>query len=203
MDALGERVKEIRKEKKLTQTQFAQDMAISQTHVSKIEKGVERPSSTLLRLISLKYNVDEEWLTHGTGYMRKSWSTMKTDEEVTTKYETVREWFDKMIQNRTGDDLLYTVEAYNYLNAVLSPQYLSESDTSKFIRHVHDALDEYERAMFALSFLPGRTLVPSKNDVKGWQQFRSECEEKYSRITESIKASLNVYLSLRGDEMKI
>ena len=65
MADVGSRILEVRKARQLTQSQFAEELAISQTHVSKIEKGVENPSPTLIRLISVKYNVDEEWLYFG------------------------------------------------------------------------------------------------------------------------------------------
>ena len=59
---LGERIKYVRKSNKLNQTQFAKILGISQTHVSKIEKGVENPSETLLRFIAYMFAVDLGWL---------------------------------------------------------------------------------------------------------------------------------------------
>ncbi len=66
---LGERVKIVRKSNKLNQADFAKRLGISQTHVSKIEKNVENPSETLLKLISLEFGISEEWLKNNTGEM--------------------------------------------------------------------------------------------------------------------------------------
>lgn len=66
---LGERVKFVRKNNELNQADFAKRLGISQTHVSKIEKNVENPSETLLKLISIEFGISEEWLKTGTGEM--------------------------------------------------------------------------------------------------------------------------------------
>lgn len=66
---LGERVKFVRKSNKLNQADFAKRLGISQTHVSKIEKNVENPSETLLKLISIEFGISEEWLKTGAGEM--------------------------------------------------------------------------------------------------------------------------------------
>lgn len=62
---LGERIKQVRKDNRLNQTEFAQQLGIGRTYVSKIEKNVENPSETLLMLISIKYKVNLEWLKCG------------------------------------------------------------------------------------------------------------------------------------------
>ena len=200
MESVGDRVKQVRKEERLTQAKFADDMAISQAHVSKIEKGVEHPSPTLLRLISLKYAINEEWLIDGSGNPRESWGVLETDEDVIIKYNTVRGWFEGKLQKRTSEDLLNTVEAFNYLDCILSLQHLSsDGDKSKFLSYVCNALDEYEKAVFHVS----SGVFPSKNDVQSWIEFRTECEKKLQIVSDNIKASLNIYLSLHGDEKKI
>ena len=51
METIGERIKFVRKSNNRTQVQFARELGISQTHISKIEKGVEHPSEMLLLFI--------------------------------------------------------------------------------------------------------------------------------------------------------
>lgn len=64
---LGERIKVVRKNNNLNQNQFACLLGISQTHVSKIESGVENPSETLLLFISYKFAVNIQWLKEEQG----------------------------------------------------------------------------------------------------------------------------------------
>ena len=64
---LGERVNFVRKNNKLNQQDFAKLLGISQTHVSKIEHGIENPSETLLLFISYKFAVNINWLKEEQG----------------------------------------------------------------------------------------------------------------------------------------
>lgn len=76
---LGERIKTVRKNSALNQSEFADMLGISQTHISKIENGVENPSTTLLLLISFRLNVNINWLKEGIGdYDFNSIETDKT-----------------------------------------------------------------------------------------------------------------------------
>lgn len=67
MDTVGERIKIVRKNRRINQIDFANSLGIGQPHISKIEKNLENPSKTLLMFISHKYRVSFEWLEFGTG----------------------------------------------------------------------------------------------------------------------------------------
>lgn len=75
LSSVGERIKEIRKNLKLTQGQFSKESGISQSHLSSIENGKDNPSTTLIKLISIKYNISESWLISGIG----SFDTVQND----------------------------------------------------------------------------------------------------------------------------
>lgn len=63
------RFKEIRKRLSLKQSDFAKALAISQGHASDIENGRKNISDRLIEILSLKYNVSENWLKLGQGEM--------------------------------------------------------------------------------------------------------------------------------------
>lgn len=65
MLTLGERIRNVRKEHHLTQTEFATELRISRPHVTNIENNKENPSGTLVRLISVLFQVDEDWIRSG------------------------------------------------------------------------------------------------------------------------------------------
>ncbi|WP_300755398.1 helix-turn-helix domain-containing protein [uncultured Oscillibacter sp.] len=65
MMTLGGRIRKIRKENQLTQMEFASELRISRPHVTNIENGKEKPSGTLVRLISELFKVDESWINSG------------------------------------------------------------------------------------------------------------------------------------------
>lgn len=75
MDAIElaqcERFKQIRKSLKMKQSDFAKELAVSQGHASDIENGRKTVSDRLIEIISLKFNVNSEWLKTGTGSMHR------------------------------------------------------------------------------------------------------------------------------------
>ena len=59
---VGERIKQIRVEAGQTQTVFASNLGITPSYVSKIEHGLEDPSVTLIKLVSLTYGYEEKYI---------------------------------------------------------------------------------------------------------------------------------------------
>jgi transcriptional regulator with XRE-family HTH domain len=69
MEEIGERIKEIRIQKRLNQGEFAKRMEISQSLLSGIENGNEALSDRNLKIICLEFGVNREWLLTGEGAM--------------------------------------------------------------------------------------------------------------------------------------
>lgn len=99
---LGLRIKEVRKKNKLTQQQFGDELGISQTHVSKIEKNIEQPSETLLRFIGYKYVIDVNWLKTGEG---NPMPTSETSFEMSMiEYNKARYIFEEYLSKLTNSE---------------------------------------------------------------------------------------------------
>ena len=79
---IGERIKQIRKENKLTQVDFAAKLKIGGTSVSKLEKGENNPSDQTITLICREFGVSEDWLRTGEGEMYRQPDTAYLDELV-------------------------------------------------------------------------------------------------------------------------
>lgn len=62
---LGDRVKKIRLDNSLTQIEFGKMVCLSQPHLSSIENNKERPSKSVIKLISVLFHVDESWIVNG------------------------------------------------------------------------------------------------------------------------------------------
>lgn len=75
MQSVSQRIKLVRKSKKMNQQVFASIIGVSQTHISKIESNKDNASDKLLRIISEEFDISFEWLKNGTGEMEKSLST--------------------------------------------------------------------------------------------------------------------------------
>jgi len=79
MKDIGYRIKCIRKEHNLNQTQFAKTIGISQGNLSEIEMGNSNPSAETLVSIRQQYNVNLNWLL--TGFDAEDGITYNDDRE--------------------------------------------------------------------------------------------------------------------------
>ena len=59
---IGERIKEIRNENKLNQSEFGKSISVSQDTVSLWEKGKSLPNTEYVILICKRYNVTADYL---------------------------------------------------------------------------------------------------------------------------------------------
>lgn len=64
---IGQRLKEIRKSKSMTQQEFAEVLGVTKTHMSKIETESANPSESLIRTICFTFGISELWLKTGEG----------------------------------------------------------------------------------------------------------------------------------------
>lgn len=64
---LGERIKKVRKDKDLTQQQFAEKIGTSANVLTNYETGRRNPSSSVINNICKTFNVNDKWLREGTG----------------------------------------------------------------------------------------------------------------------------------------
>ncbi len=69
MNTIGERIKIVRNKVQLTQAMFGETVGVSHSHISKMESDKEFPSNTLVKLICIKFGINEEWLNTGKGEM--------------------------------------------------------------------------------------------------------------------------------------
>ena len=66
---IGERIKQVRKDKGLNQTELATSINISQGLITDMERGKKQPTERTLQDICRVYAVSYEWLTEGIGEM--------------------------------------------------------------------------------------------------------------------------------------
>lgn len=66
---MRERFKELRKELKLTQQEFADKLGTSRGNIGSYEVGKSAPSDAVISLICKTFHVNEDWLRNGNGEM--------------------------------------------------------------------------------------------------------------------------------------
>lgn len=66
---IGERIRAVRKSRKMTQKEFAASLGIVQGFLCSIERGKKIPSDTLMIALQHLYRIDPDWLKKGAGEM--------------------------------------------------------------------------------------------------------------------------------------
>lgn len=64
---MKERLKQIRKQLKMTQSDFSNALGVTRTAYAKYENGLVTPSDTFIQLLCSKFHINEEWLRTGNG----------------------------------------------------------------------------------------------------------------------------------------
>lgn len=93
MNTIGDRMKLIRKEEGLKQSDFADRVLVSASYISKVESNKEIPSEIFTKLVSLEFHISYAWLKDGSGDMH-----IKKDE-----YDYFERNVEKAIENTSED----------------------------------------------------------------------------------------------------
>lgn len=181
MDTIGARVFAVRKTAKLSQIAFAKQIGISQTHVSKIEKGVEHPSQTLIKYISYRYNVNEEWLATGNGTMRPASNSAENDLiAVLKKYEE-----NIPYQFKEGD-VLAIAQILNILYCIITidmPREKYNKPADEWFEYPSDYIDEvsHNLAMFFSVITKIHEFNTQKIDLEYFSRFLKNASENEAK----------------------
>ena len=62
MKTIGTKIKELRKEKKLTQKELAEKLKIGQASISEWEKDLYEPTASAIKSLALFFNVSADYL---------------------------------------------------------------------------------------------------------------------------------------------
>jgi transcriptional regulator with XRE-family HTH domain len=91
------RLREVRKELKMTQREFGESSGIDRRYVAKVECGSQNPSFKFLRSISIKHKVSLDWLLYGVGDKYVAAEEQSYGNELAV--------FKKLLDNSTQDDI--------------------------------------------------------------------------------------------------
>lgn len=99
MSNIGERVKELRKDKKLSQGKFGANLGLSRSHICNIEKGTRSLNKQTILQICSVYNINRQWLLEGVGVMYKDeLDKYNIDDEDVKKFMSLFLKADKITQ---------------------------------------------------------------------------------------------------------
>jgi len=79
---VNHRIGEVRKALELSQQKFAEDLKISQTHASALERNSRTIQDRIIKMICFTYKVNEKWLTTGKGVMFEEGRDLRLEEVI-------------------------------------------------------------------------------------------------------------------------
>ncbi|MCU0846400.1 MAG: helix-turn-helix transcriptional regulator [Spirochaetes bacterium] len=91
------RLKQVRKDLKMTQREFGETSGIDRRYVAKVECGSQNPSFKFLRSISIKHKISLDWLLYGVAD--------KFVETTPESYGDELVIFKKLLDNASKDDI--------------------------------------------------------------------------------------------------
>lgn len=86
---MEKRIKELRKSKKLTQTEFGARLGVKGNTITNYEKGLRLPSDAIITSICREFNVRREWLETGEGKMELETQSQTLD-KIARRYSESR-----------------------------------------------------------------------------------------------------------------
>lgn len=189
MEVIGLKIKELRKEKKLTQVEFSAKIGIDNSQLSKIEQGKLMPTLFQLLEISSIFNISMDWLT-GNSSMLKSEIVKEESKNLIPFYDDVATIGGK---NNTIADTSGISTPSDYIDA---GDWFS--GVTAAIRHYGDSMNEYPNGcILALrqlhdsnSIVWGRNYVVETNEIRVTKRLQTckgddECVMAYSTNTET------------------
>lgn len=205
MDTIGERFREIRKILDLNQRQFAAEIGISQTHISSIELGKDLPSSSLIKLVCMKYNLSEEWLLSGKGAPTVQLATVEND--VLEKYNALRIRLERELRESSEEDVTLIVDAFDmFVSLFTIPNKFTETELTpaekhEYFRSVRKILICLWKLISSVTLM--QRLLPSTKDARGWWDFKNKSEALLDTIQNNAKRATNLFLSVVEDVIKL
>jgi|SRR5690625_194042 len=146
--SIGDNIKAIRTERKLTQVKLAKEMGISRSYLSDIENNRKNPSSKTLETLSEKLGVSMFYITSGKKTL-KDLSEVEANEQLSsvsnkmkTTNDSVRLFIEKYLKELLESELGY-VET-QYLANVLVFLRISDEGELKFLNSLIVQLNKYK-----------------------------------------------------------
>lgn len=192
MDTISTRIREVRKMLKMNQNQFAKELGVSRAHISNMENGNDNPSSSLIKLLCVRFNIDETWLVEGIGSPQPNFDIV-SDEGLISKYNTMRVMLEQMLNARTGEELKNTVETFSDIVSLLTANGLSEENRAAYLSTVCESISMIEVQEFATHCL-GNNGKLGKGSYEMLLRYKTESEKRLCEINKKIREMNNIYL---------
>ena len=187
---LGERIKAIRINNKLTQKELADRMSVSAPYISQIEKNKEEPTEMFLKLFSYEFNVSLNDIKNG------FYNDLLIDnrEEHLNKYREVLSILNRIVQDAEDNDIQYITESFAFFVSLLTGSGYTEENKTIYYKIIYDMLDQLEQIQFHSKTVLSLGGKSSSGKDRALLIYLDEFQEKIKLIDTYIKEIANVFL---------
>lgn len=187
MEAICNRIKELRKELCMSQVEFAKNLGVTNAHISKIEKGGTVPSDALIKLISKEYKVNENWLKTGDEPLFIYEVEEKTDEYLVNSNETFHKLLtsDSYILRELAAELKFT------FSNITDVTYLSEKQKIEYltaVKKMFSIIDQYN--LLVKDHVYSKQMIINDTIDKHFENYKIEIEQCINEYKELVTESL-------------
>lgn len=146
---MNTRIRKLRKELDLTQTEFAKAIGLVQNTITSYEKGRLNPSDQTILSICREFNVNETWLRTGEGDMFNPPSisaldTLAHERKLSNNDYILLEKFLNLSQSKRDAITSYIMECAAEMNSMTSSDTHNQADSFLFNRELDDLPDTPE-----------------------------------------------------------
>lgn len=143
MAELSERIKKIRKDHAYTQIEFAEQLGVTNAHISKLEKGITVPSDALIKLICKVFEVNEEWLRFENGPVYVEDLDIAADNNLDQSNRELR----KLLHNQSPIIRWKTSQIEKLVGEIISIDSLDDQEKLEYLNIQVNLFDEINRLM--------------------------------------------------------
>lgn len=190
-NSIGQRIKQVRKGEKLTQTEFASVFGLSHSHISNIENGRENPSDTLLLFISYKFNIDFDWIKTGNGDYHPLQGASKTG--TFNRYNLARHEYENSLKDFSSDELWNSVDAFFNFTQLLDCSEINvfENKREPYLKHIKIMSDKlFIIHSSTLQMYKDKKLYSNENEILKYQlkvnRLLNEAEKEFRKGIEIL-----------------
>lgn len=191
MSNINERFKEIRIKLGYSQKEYAKEIGISQSHMSGIENNKYNLSTSLIKLICIKFGINEEWFRDGIGdifVINKDFDTISKD-EILKKYEVMKSMLEQFLYNQNENDIINIVEAYSYFTSLITMN-IGKDNKTKYLEYFKNFIDNTEKLTFETYGLKNF----NGSNYKTILNYKDNSNDKIKKSIENLKAMQNIFL---------
>lgn len=186
--SLGERIREIRKDNRINQTEFAKRMLVSASYISKVEAGKEKPSDIFLKLMALEFNISLDWLLNGNGSKK---ITQENVDYFERNQDYNKEFLESMrdfqmaisaMPESINASIYYMLEEYSH---ILKSEFLTESQKILTVTIISDI-------MVTIVEMIDKSVATNKNDEKELFRFDQSSRDFCNSISKKVYEIKNI-----------